>query len=131
MKMIMNTAMGVMMTVAAVTASVPAFAQGAKQVVSAIDVKAVALGYRASKILGSNITNDKGETIGKIDDLVVSKDQRALFAIVSVGGYLGIGDKLIAVRYEEMRASTDDKGFALPGATKDSLKSLPEFIYAK
>lgn len=131
MKMIMNTAMGVMMTVAAVSASVPAFAQGAQQVVSAIDVKAVALGYRASKILGSHITNDKGEAIGKIDDLVVSRDQRALFAIVSVGGYLGIGEKLIAVRYEDLRASKDDKGFALAGATKDSLKALPEFIYAK
>ncbi|MBF0324501.1 MAG: PRC-barrel domain-containing protein [Alphaproteobacteria bacterium] len=120
-----------MMTVASVTVSAPAFAQGAPQVISAMDVKSVAMGYRGTKIVGSSINNDKGETIGKIDDMIISKDQRALFAIISVGGYLGIGDKLIAVRYEDLRPTKDDKGFALPGATKDSLKALPEFVYAK
>ena len=130
MKKILSTAAGMMIAVATLSVGVPAVAQGVQQVVSSVDVKAVAMGYRASKILGSHITNDKGETIGKVDDLIISKGHTALFAIVSVGGYLGIGDKLIAVRYEDMRASMDDKGFALPGATKEGLKALPEFVYA-
>ncbi|WP_068499405.1 PRC-barrel domain-containing protein [Magnetospirillum moscoviense] len=131
MKILTSTAIGLMMTVASVTVSAPAFAQGAPQVISAMDVKSVAMGYRGTKIVGSSINNDKGETIGKIDDMIISKDQRALFAIISVGGYLGIGDKLIAVRYEDLHPTKDDKGFSLPGATKDSLKALPEFVYAK
>ena len=48
--------------------------------------------------------------------------------VLSVGGFLGIGDKLIALPYEQMR--TDGKKIVLPGATKDSLKALPEFKYA-
>jgi hypothetical protein len=64
----------------------------------------------------------------KIDDLIVSQD-RKLFAIVSVGGFLGIGTKLVAVRYDDLRPTPDSKGFVLSGATKDSLKALPEFRY--
>lgn len=119
-----------LLTITTMGVSLPAFAQGTKQVVTSIDIQSVASGYRSSKIIGAAVTNEKGEAVGKIDDIIISKDQRALFAIISVGGYLGIGDKLIAVRYEELRPTSDNKGMILPGATKDGLKALPEFIYA-
>lgn len=119
-----------LLTITTMAVSLPAFAQGTKQVVTSIDIQSVASGYRSSKIIGAAVTNEKGEAVGKIDDIIISKDQRALFAIISVGGYLGIGDKLIAVRYEELRPTSDNKGMILPGATKDGLKALPEFIYA-
>ena len=48
--------------------------------------------------------------------------------VLSVGGFLGVGDKLVALPYEQMR--TDGKKIVLPGATKDSLKTLPEFKYS-
>lgn len=123
-------AVAALLTLTTLAVIPPALAQGAKQVVTSIDVQSVATGYRSSKIIGADVTNEKGEAVGKIDDVIISKDQRALFAIVSVGGYLGIGDKLIAVRYEELRPTADNKGLILTGATKDGLKSLPEFIYA-
>ena len=113
------------------TTLLPALAQGTPQVVTTIDVTAIARGYRSTKITGSAVLNEKNETVGKIDDLIITRDQRALFAIVSVGGYLGIGNKLIAVRYEELKPTSDDKGFVLTGATKDGLKALPEFVYAR
>jgi len=124
-------AIGGFMTVAALPAITPAFAQGIPQVVTAVDIRAVAMGYRSSKIVGSDIVNENGGKIGKLDDLIISREQRALFAVITVGGYLGIGNKLIAVRYDELRPTTDDKGFVLAGATKDSLKLLPEFAYAR
>jgi sporulation protein YlmC with PRC-barrel domain len=111
-------------------AIMPAAAQGTQQVVTTIDITAIARGYRSTKITGSAVVNEKGETVGKIDDLIITRDQRALFAIVSVGGYLGMGNKLIAVRYEELKPTSDDKGFVLAGATKEGLKALQEFIYA-
>ena len=119
-----------LLTLTTLAVGQPALAQGVKQAVTSIDVQSVATGYRSSKVIGAAVTNEKSETVGKIDDIIISKDQHALFAIVSVGGYLGIGDKLIAVRYEVLRPTSDNKGLILAGATKDGLKSLPEFVYA-
>jgi hypothetical protein len=48
--------------------------------------------------------------------------------VLSVGGFLGMGTKLIVLPYEQLKA-TENK-LVLPGATKDALKDLPEFKYA-
>jgi sporulation protein YlmC with PRC-barrel domain len=91
-----------------------------------VNVKAVALGYRASKLIGSAVRNDKSEEIGKIDDLVVGKD-KVLFAVIGVGGFLGLGSHLIAVPYNSFKMSP--QRIVLPGATKAALSKLPEFQY--
>jgi hypothetical protein len=108
-----------------------AMAQGAPQTITAVDVKVVATGYRTSKIVGSAVINDAKESIGRIDDLIIAQDKHAVFAVVSVGGFLGAGSKLVAVQYDQLRPSPDNQGFVLAGATKDSLKALPEFSYNK
>ena len=117
---------------AAFTLSVPVLvsAQGAPQTIqlTKVDVVKVSTGYRASKVIGSSVVNDAGDTVGKVDEIIVGPDGKAPFVVLSVGGFLGIGDKLIALPYEQMR--TDGKKIVLPGATKDSLKALPEFKYA-
>jgi sporulation protein YlmC with PRC-barrel domain len=107
-----------------------ALAQGAPQTVQLmkVDVLKVSTGYRASKVIGSSIVNEAGDTVGKVDDIIVGPDGKAPFVVLSVGGFLGIGDRLIALPYEQMK--TDGKKIVLPGATKDSLKALPEFKYA-
>lgn len=105
-------------------------AQGAPQTIqlTKVDVVKVSTGYRASKVIGSSVVNDAGDTVGKVDEIIVGPDGKAPFVVLSVGGFLGIGDKLVALPYEQMR--TDGKKIVLPGATKDSLKGLPEFKYA-
>ena len=108
-----------------------AVAQGAAQTITAVDVKVVATGYRTSKIVGSTVINDAKESIGKIDDLIIAQDKHIVFAVVSVGGFLGAGSKLVAVPYDQLRPTPDNQGFVLAGATKDSLKALPEFSYNK
>jgi len=105
-------------------------AQGVPQTVelAKIDVQKLAAGYRASKVIGSNVVNEENEVIGKIDDLLISLDGKEPYAVLSIGGFLGMGTHLVAVPYETLK-STDDK-IVLPGGTKNSLRMLPEFKYA-
>jgi PRC-barrel domain protein len=105
-------------------------AQGTPQTIELvkIDVQKLAAGYRASKVIGSSVVNDASETIGTIDDLLVSRDGKQPYAVLSVGGFLGMGTRLVVVPYEMLRFA--DKKVTLPGGTKEGLKMLPEFKYA-
>jgi PRC-barrel domain len=119
--------------VAAATAlAIPAFvlAQGPPQTVqlTKVDVIKVATGYRASKVIGTSVVNDANDTVGKIDDIIIGQDGKSPFVVLSVGGFLGMGNKLIVLPYEQLK--TTEGKIVLPGATKDALKALPEFKYA-
>jgi sporulation protein YlmC with PRC-barrel domain len=89
---------------------------------------------RASKLIGSSVYNDRNEKVGSVDDVVLGKDNKADAVIVSVGGFLGVETKLVAVPYSQLRlgdtknASSDNK-VVMPGATKESLKAQPGFQY--
>ena len=108
-----------------------ALGQGQPQTVelTKVDVVKVSTGYRATKVVGASVTNSSSDSIGKIDDVIISSDGKAPYAILSVGGFLGMGTRVIAIPYESLRFA--DNKIMLPGATKDSLKALPEFKYAK
>jgi len=93
-----------------------------------VDVAVVAKGYRASKLIGSSVINDKNEKIGSLDDIIIDQ-QKAMSAVLQVGGFLGLGKRLVAVPYDSLQISEDGKKIALPGATKDELKNLAEFKY--
>jgi len=95
-----------------------------------VDVARVAVGQRASKLVGAAVVNSADERIGKIDDLVVNPNDKVTYAIISVGGFLGVGNKLVAVPFDSLKTVKEER-LMLPGATKDALKSLPEFKYAK
>ena len=119
-----------LLTAVPVAAFAPAaFAQGAPQTLVGLNVSNVASGYRASKIVGSAIVNEANDKVGTIDDLIVSRSDRVPYAIISVGGFLGMGDKLVAVPMANLQFSMDRTLFS--GATKDMLKSLPAFTYQK
>jgi hypothetical protein len=109
--------------------SVPAFSQGAPQTLSLmkVDPQSLATGYRTSKVVGSTVVNETNETVGTIDDLIVTPSEKVPFAVLSVGGFLGIGTKYVVVPYSTLEVH--DKRMVLPGGTKESLKSLPEFKY--
>jgi hypothetical protein len=108
-----------------------AMAQGTQQTVAIakVDVQTVAAGYRASKVIGSSVLNDANETIGKIDDLLVTRDGKEPYAVLDIGGFLGIGTHMVVVRYDSLKFA--DKKIVLPGGSKDTLKMLPAFEYAK
>src|SRR5438132_929411 len=79
--------------------------------------------YRSSKVVGGSVVNDANETIGTIDDLLVSRDGKQPYAVLSIGGFLGMGTRLVVVPYEMLRFG--DKRVTLPGGTKKALKMLP------
>jgi PRC-barrel domain len=109
----------------------PAIAQGVPQTVdiAKVDVQKVAAGYRASKVIGSSVVNQANETIGKIDDLLVTRDGKEPYAVLSIGGFLGMGTHMVVVRYDSLKFA--DNKIVLPGGTKDGLKMLPAFEYSK
>src|ERR1017187_9003469 len=109
----------------------PAKAQGVPQAVeiTKVDVQKVAAGYRASKVIGSSVLNEANQTIGKIDDLLVTRDGKEPYAVLSVGGFLGMGTRMVVIPYDSLKFA--DNKIVLPGGTKDGLKMLPAFQYSK
>jgi PRC-barrel domain len=106
-------------------------AQGVPQSVeiARVDVRDVAAGYRASKVIGSSVLNEANETIGKIDDLLVTREGKEPYAVLSIGGFLGMGTRMVVVRYDSLKFA--DNKIVLPGGSKDGLKMLPAFEYSK
>jgi sporulation protein YlmC with PRC-barrel domain len=111
------------------TGSRPAFAQGAPQTVTLmkVDPQSLATGYRASKLIGSSVVNEAGTTVGSIEDLIVTPNERVPYVVLSVGGFLGLGTRYVAEPTSALEVT--DKKIVLRGATKESLQSLPEFQY--
>jgi sporulation protein YlmC with PRC-barrel domain len=94
-----------------------------------VDAKPLAEAYRASKLIGASVVNDKDEKIGSVDDLIVTPSDRVLFAVISVGGFLGINGRLVAVPYSSLTVDEKAGKVTLPGASKDALTKLPPFHY--
>jgi uncharacterized protein YrrD len=104
-------------------------AQGQPQSLAAVRIDPVKLetGYRASKVRGASVVNEAGDRIGTIDDIIITRDGKESYAVLSVGGFLGMGDHLIAVPYSQLGMA--ESRIVLRGATTDTLKQLPQFKY--
>ena len=113
----------------AVMLSAPAYSQGAPQTVTLmkVDPQTLATGYRTSKVVGSTVVNEANETVGTIDDLIVTPGGQTPYAVLSVGGFLGMGTKYVVVPFTALKIV--DKKMVLPGGTKEALKALPDFKY--
>jgi sporulation protein YlmC with PRC-barrel domain len=105
---------------------IPGSSQGVHLV--KVDVADVDQGYRVSKLLGRSVTNDKNEKVGSLDDLVIGHND-SLYAILQVGGFLGIGSRLVAVPYDALKVDDEGRKVELPGASQQELKSLAEVKY--
>jgi sporulation protein YlmC with PRC-barrel domain len=103
--------------------------------VTVIEMEAVVIGWSTKRdLFGKTVVNDKNDKIGKVDDLIISpaKDGNtpaASFAIIGVGGFLGLGKRDVAIPTDQLKLQ--DKKLTLPGATKEALKALPPFEYQK
>jgi sporulation protein YlmC with PRC-barrel domain len=107
----------------------PALPQAGVQLIK-VDFSVVAKGYRMSKLIGTTVINDKNEKIGTVDDVVADKDKKQLnFAVLQVGGFLGLGGHLVVVPYDSLVIDETGQKITLPGASKDELKKLSAFNY--
>ncbi|HEV2572225.1 PRC-barrel domain-containing protein [Methylocella sp. CPCC 101449] len=85
----------------------------------------------SNNLIGLNINNQQKEKIGEIKDLILSDHQLRGY-IVSVGGFLGLGERYVAVSPTSIQVTyieNDKKWQAVMNATKEELKSAPEFKY--
>jgi sporulation protein YlmC with PRC-barrel domain len=121
--------MGMMMAVTAV--DVAAQVAGSTTTGVTVDeLKTIALGWSAKKqILSKPVYNDKDEKVGDVDDLIIAPDSSVSYAIIGVGGFLGLGERQVAIPVSRFKNS--EGRIVLPGATKDALQAMPSFQYAK
>ena len=93
------------------------------------ELRDVTTGWSTKRqVLGKNVFNDNGETIGKIDDIIVAPDKAVSYAIIGAGGFLGVGRHDVAIPVSQLKEN--DGKFILPGGSKDAIKAMPEFEYA-
>jgi sporulation protein YlmC with PRC-barrel domain len=87
------------------------------------------MGWSVKKsLLGKTIYNDAGQSVGKIEDLIISPDRNVSYVIVGAGGFIGLGRHDVAIPVSQIQ---DQAGkLVMPAATKDMIKSMPEFTYA-
>jgi sporulation protein YlmC with PRC-barrel domain len=93
------------------------------------DAKEVAKGYRAEELKLRLVVNDKGETIGRIDDFIFGRDNGPIFAVLKVGDFVGLEGELVAVPFRNLKLDDSSGQIVLPGASRTALQKLPVFLY--
>ncbi len=81
---------------------------------------------RVKDVVGMSVVNQSGTKIGKVSDLVANREDNSLHAVVSIGGFLGIGDTEISMPLNQM-AWSETQLVAPTSASKQQLKGMPEY----
>ena len=82
----------------------------------------------ASALLGTKVRNANKESISKIDDIYVDKDAKITVVVISVGGFLGVGSKDVAVKWSDISFGQEGTSVVLTTSlTKDALMALPDY----
>jgi len=98
--------------------------------VTVIELNDIIKGWSARRqILGQSVYNDKDEKIGTVEDIIITPERSASYAIVSTGGFLGIGSHDVAIPAAQFKLSNDR--LVLASATKDLLRAMPPFEYGR
>lgn len=82
--------------------------------------------FRVSDLLDKHVKNTRGEDVGKVDDLILMKNGKINHVVVSVGGFLGIGDRMVALPFNQLRFEGDR---LVGNFTKEQLERMQEFKY--
>lgn len=81
----------------------------------------------ASTLIGDSVKNTEGEDLGKIEEIMIDVDHgRIAYAVLSFGGFLGIGNKLFAVPWGTMTLDVEDEAFVVD-IDKETLEEAPGF----
>jgi sporulation protein YlmC with PRC-barrel domain len=92
-------------------------------------VSAPANGMHASKIIGAGVTNSADEDIGNVSELIIDEDGQIVAIVVGVGGFLGMGQRDVAIGWDDVSKSSSDKDELElhVNLTRESLGAAPEF----
>ena len=93
---------------------------------------------RASKLIGAAVRNDANESIGDINEIILDKDGKVAAVVVGVGGFLGMGEREVALDFKSLRFERDSSAMTEAGAniikvnaTKDQLKASPAWTWTR
>jgi hypothetical protein len=83
----------------------------------------------ASNLIGQSVYNSQDETVGDINDLVTDQSGKVIAVLVGTGGFLGIGEKDVALSFNDLRFSQDENGKVkvIANVTKETLASAPDY----
>jgi sporulation protein YlmC with PRC-barrel domain len=84
-------------------------------------------GFRASKIIDGFVKNSQGQELGEVDDLIMARSGKIKRVVISVGWFLGMGERLVAVPFRSLRIN--EKGNIIYDVTKERLEKHPPFNY--
>jgi sporulation protein YlmC with PRC-barrel domain len=118
--------------VLAMTASVGALAQQPAPASSspARILTTLPSGTTVTNFYKQNVYDPSDNKIGSIDDVLIDKEGHVAAMMVGVGGFLGMGEKDVAVPFRAVRASQkDNKWYLVLNTTKDALKAAPGYSY--
>jgi PRC-barrel domain len=81
------------------------------------------------EVIGKHVVNVMDEQVGTIADLVMDQEQKLVGVVLSVGGFLGIGDKWVAIPVDQIDFPTDKQpARLLVAVTEEQLKNAPDFM---
>jgi len=81
----------------------------------------------ASTVIGDSVVNAQGDDLGKVEEVMLDvEDERIAYAVVSFGGFLGIGDKLFAVPWGALQLDAQEHRFVLD-ESRERLEKAPGF----
>ena len=88
---------------------------------------------RASKLIGTAVRNPAGESIGDINEILLDKTGKVAAVVVGVGGFLGMGEREVAISFGsiQMVRDKDGKDILTVNATKDTLKTAPAWTWPR
>ena len=108
--------------------AVPPVAGASLTGVSVTEFIDVVNGWSAKKaIIDKKVVNEKGDKVGKVEDLIIAPDTFLSYAVIEVGGFLGMGEHRVAVPVKFFQMQEEQ--IVLEGATKDLLEKMPAFKY--
>jgi hypothetical protein len=85
---------------------------------------------RMSQIIGAKVYNDRNESIGEVEDVVLQGVASGPVAVLQIGGFLGLGGRLVSVPLNDLHFNRERERVMLPGATKEALMARPVFDFA-
>jgi sporulation protein YlmC with PRC-barrel domain len=86
---------------------------------------------RASRVIGTDVKNTQGETIGKIEDVILDKlDNAIMFAVVGFGGIMGVGEKFHPLPWSVLDYDEKQNAYVVP-YSKDQLEAAPSDTIAE
>ena len=81
-------------------------------------------------LMGKNVYGKDNEKVGEVEDVILDSNGKAQQLVIASGGFLGIGEKQIAVDYSQAQWDQQQNRIHLSGMSRDDVKSLPEFKYS-